>query len=76
MYKNAHLIGFADAPAAPPKSPCAHLGPMNRLQLCKACRGKVQVKIFKCVIHVECSIRKKADGVVGCCAGCPEYSAA
>ena len=75
MYKNAHLIGLADSPP-PPKAACAHLGPMTRTQMCKACRGTVRIKVLVCEIHGECTMRKQADGVAGRCSGCADYTAA
>lgn len=54
---------------------CAHLGPATGgTASCPSCDGKrVELKVFGCAVHGECTMGKKADGVAGCCRGCPDY---
>jgi hypothetical protein len=39
---------------------------------CRACGGKVMLKVFACAIHQRCCIGKTVDGVKSC-AGCGDY---
>jgi hypothetical protein len=52
--------------------PCTHLGAVVRTELCPSCKGKIQVKVFACPLHTECTIRKQMDGVASC-ADCKDY---
>jgi hypothetical protein len=56
-----------------PRLPCRHLGPETRRQTCATCAGKVELKVFGCAVHGECTAAKRTDGVKGCCEGCGEY---
>lgn len=47
--------------------PCVHLGAEQRRDLCSTCKGKVEVKVFACEVHGECTQAKRAEGVNGCC---------
>src|SRR3990167_658639 len=55
-----------------PRASCANLGNDLRLQDCPTCQGHVQIKIFSCSIHRECTIRNKLESV-HCCVGCADY---
>lgn len=45
---------------------CPHRGDMVRLQLCHGCQGAVQIKVFACAEHGECTIGKQLPGVHVC----------
>jgi hypothetical protein len=51
---------------------CKLLGEQVGVKLCPTCRGKVEVKIFACPIHGECTLTK-ALKEVACCKKCPDY---
>lgn len=63
-------------PATSPRGDCAHRGeePVRSVE-CENCRGKVQLKVFPCAVHGECTAQTRADGVAGCCRGCGDHSA-
>ena len=55
--------------------PCIHLFPVVlRLVECPTCNGSVNLKVFACEKHGECTIGKKLDGLA-CCATCGDYEA-
>lgn len=56
-----------------PPFPCRHKGGETRRALCPTCFGKVELRVFACGVHGECTAAKRADGVRGCCAGCADY---
>jgi hypothetical protein len=59
-------------PAAPP--PCVHLGPpTGERTLCTPCRGRSQLKLFRCAVHERCTPRTPTPGAA-CCVGCPDYA--
>src|SRR5262245_14149932 len=68
---HAHL---PQRPVTPTLALCRHCGGEARRQLCPDCPGSVQVKIFRCALHGECTHSKQLDGVA-CCARCPDFSA-
>lgn len=53
-----------------PQGPCAHLGAERRRVQCQSCGGNVQVKVFACAVHGECTLSKDV-GVKVC--PCPDY---
>lgn len=55
------------------KRSCAHLGDSTRRVDCLTCNGRIELKVFACAVHGECTTRKRVDGVQGCCIGCPDY---
>lgn len=59
--------------------PCKHLGEFKRKQECLTCQGNVQVKVFSCAIHGECTLGKVLPGIKCCSLGgtdaCTEYVA-
>lgn len=52
---------------------CKHLGDETRRVGCPTCKGKVELKVFACEIHGECTRAKPGPGVKACCHGCNEY---
>lgn len=50
---------------------CRHLGDTVRLELCPTCGGKVQIKIFACALHGECSL-EAALAQIKVCNSCPD----
>lgn len=73
-YKNAHLVGFPELQSLP-KTPCKHQGETIRLVECPTCKGRVMIKVLACAVHIECSVMRRVDGVVGCCSECADYVA-
>lgn len=59
----------------PMKSLCAHLGlPTGELALCHTCRGRVQLKLFACEVHGNCTMAKPVEQGIACCAKCGDYA--
>ena len=57
----------------PVKLPCTHLGaPTGERRLCPSCNGHVEVKVLMCSVHGECTMARKAEGLV-CCRVCGDY---
>lgn len=55
--------------------PCRHLGAATGASVsCPSCRGHVELKLFGCAVHGDCTLGKPAAGH-GCCVGCPDKSA-
>jgi hypothetical protein len=52
--------------------PCIHRGKQTRLQLCATCNGRVQVRVFACSIHQECTMVKRVDNLA-VCQTCKDY---
>jgi hypothetical protein len=54
----------------PPRSSrmvvCPHRGAEVRREVCTSCGGRVEIKIFSCAIHGECTIAKQLPGVHVC----------
>lgn len=48
---------------------CLHRGAEIRREVCETCKGKVQVKVFACDRHGECTISKEIQGVYVCDGG-------
>lgn len=59
-----------------PRQPCRHLGEFSRSEECKGCLGRVRIKVFRCEVHGECSLRSRLGNLVACCKGCLDYAAA
>jgi len=51
---------------------CAHRGDESRRQECSTCQGKVQLKVFTCALHGECTLEKPLAGV-RTCKSCPDH---
>lgn len=45
---------------------CSHRQEEFRLATCASCRGNVQVKVFKCDLHGECTVGKAIAGIHLC----------
>jgi hypothetical protein len=60
-------------PGQPPKdnADCVHRGGELRREQCESCTGRIQVKIFACTVHSECTLGS-LPGVLRC-AGCVDY---
>ena len=52
---------------------CSHRGDIVRTQECPTCAGRVQLKVFSCELHTECTLVKVIDGMA-CCAMCDDYT--
>lgn len=57
---------------APTIGQCRHLGAEVRRSLCQTCSGRIELKVFACAVHGECTVAKRTDDVKGCCAGCQQ----
>lgn len=55
-----------------PVADCPNRGPQVRLESCPSCTGKVQVKVFQCSKHLECTMHKKISGIHVCDANCSQ----
>ena len=53
--------------------PCEHKGAFVRLQSCPTCKSPVDIKVFHCAIHRECSIATAMDAVATC-RTCADYA--
>lgn len=53
---------------------CRHRGAETRRVECPTCCGKVELKVFSCAKHGECTAAKPTPGRA-CCQGCPDYAA-
>ncbi|HEY1065193.1 MAG TPA: hypothetical protein VGE52_03760 [Pirellulales bacterium] len=53
---------------------CRHRGEESRREVCSTCRGRVEVKVFHCQVHGECTLGTAARGVLSC-ANCGDYVA-
>lgn len=51
------------------KVQCRHKGKELRREVCGPCGGRVQIKVFECAVHGECTLAKKLPGKA-CCSGC------
>lgn len=59
-----------------PRAPgCLHRGAASRDVTCPTCAGHVQVKVFSCALHGECTLGKKDIGVRRC-DGCADRAPA
>lgn len=47
-------------------SVCPNRGEQIRLQPCHTCKGQLQIKVFACAQHGECTIGKQLPGVHLC----------
>jgi hypothetical protein len=52
---------------------CTLRGEELRRIECAECRGTVQLKVFRCALHGECTLAKRAPALA-CCAYCEQYS--
>lgn len=58
-----------------PEPTCPHLGePTGGKILCPSCRGKVELKVFACVVHGQCVQDKHPEGIQSC-DGCKDRPA-
>jgi hypothetical protein len=67
------LTPRADRPAgSATRAPCKHLGPEVRRQRCPTCRGAVELRLFACPLHTECTFATALPGIA-CCTNCPDH---
>lgn len=50
---------------------CQHRGEELRREQCPSCAGFVQVKVFGCAIHGECTVSKQINSIRNC-SYCPD----
>lgn len=55
----------------PQPNNCNHRGESKRKVECDSCGGKVQIKVFVCEVHGECTLEKKIENLATC-KGCPD----
>jgi hypothetical protein len=53
---------------------CKHRGDEARRRRCSICRGTVELRVFACSLHRECTLGTQLPGIA-CCAVCPDYEA-
>lgn len=67
--------------SAPPKRECSvnkyiqcqHRSANSvRTVQCASCGGNVQIKVFDCSVHKECTLSKKLNGIA-CCESCKDF---
>jgi len=51
---------------------CMRIGAEVRRELCPTCDGHVQIKVFACALHGECTLEKPLAGLATC-ASCSDY---
>lgn len=56
--------------AAPDSTDCALRGQEIRREECPTCNGRIQVKVFACSLHGECTLTKDVGAQI--CATCPD----
>ncbi len=56
----------------PDKLKCIHREGFLRYLPCKSCCGSVQIKVYGCEIHNECSFYEKAGHRIKYCFGCEQ----
>ena len=54
---------------------CKHRGEETRRQRCPSCRGSVELRIFGCDLHGECTLGTQLPGIA-CCAVCSDFESA
>ena len=52
--------------------PCTYRGGVLRTAECPTCQGRVEVKVFACELHSECTVVKSIDSTA-CCRACSDY---
>lgn len=52
---------------------CLYQAAETRRQACESCGGNMQIKIFACAVHGECTLGQPLDGIA-CCATCADFS--
>ena len=52
---------------------CQHRGAETRRMACETCQGHVQLKVFHCTKHGECTLGRTVTGVVSCVT-CSDFS--
>lgn len=55
--------------------PCQHRGEQVSTIGCASCGKTIELKVFACVLHEECTLGNPQDGIA-CCQNCPDFAAA
>jgi len=58
---------------------CKHLGGLTGATVsCQSCGGSVQLKVYHCEQFIDCTIKKRVNGIGGCCddGKCSKYEIA
>jgi hypothetical protein len=71
VYRSADDSGAMRRPSLSRKA-CQHLGDEVRRVPCQSCRGNVQVKVFGCEMHGECTLQPVPS--MQTCGTCSDYS--
>lgn len=50
----------------PEPIPCCHLGAVLRTEECPTCKGTVDIEVFACAVHGECTQKQTALGKKCC----------
>jgi hypothetical protein len=68
----AGMAQTTGSPVGSGRGRCRHRGEEVRREPCRTCCGVVQLKVFACVVHGECTVGKALPGVA-CCATCADH---
>ena len=66
---------FPTTEASLPRGECIHRGLEMRNERCPSCGGMVQIKVFACALHSECTLAKSLQGIA-CCRTCQNFEPA
>ena len=61
-------------PSLPIRSACRHCGSEVRRTTCTSCCGHVELKVFACELHQECTPGRIIEGL-SCCLICLDFEA-
>lgn len=56
------------------KDDCKYRGEKIDQIPCPSCHGGVKIKVFECIVYIQCTIAKKVDENTVCCFECGDYS--
>jgi hypothetical protein len=59
-------------PRGPCHRECVRRGLPLRSETCPSCRGAVQIKVFACQVHGECTVAKVVKNI-DCCGRCDDF---
>src|SRR3970282_1999152 len=74
MWSAAAHPEWFEQPQTDSASPldCPHRGGELRRQLCPTCGGRVELKVFVCDLHGECTLAQQGIAGVANCTKCPD----
>jgi len=75
MFENGQSILQRPKINNSPQVACQHRKEVVGEMECPTCRGSVQIKLFSCSIHQQCTVAKPMKELA-CCLTCEDYSTA